>query len=145
MVNVFQLRCRLSTEPIIIMVDYEWKPRACKICKVFIHSYKTLVEGPTLSIEDMLKIKKIKKKIRGALYACNSPVIIAEGVASLLIVAGTVKSVTQTNSLVGTGRQVQPSQELDDWLDITELSGAIVPRNGQLVQTLKKSIDRLKM
>jgi len=67
MVHVFQLRCRLSTEPIIIMVDYEWKPRACKICKVFIHLYKTLVEGPTLSIEDMLKIKKIKKKI-GVLY-----------------------------------------------------------------------------
>lgn len=105
-----------------------------------------MVEGPTLSIEDMLKIKKIKKKKnRGALYACNSPVIIAEGVASLLIVAGTVKSVTQTNSLVGTGRQVQPSQELDDWLDITELSGAIGLRNGQLVQTLKKLIDWLKM
>jgi hypothetical protein len=62
-----------------------------------------------------------------------------------LIVAGTVKSVTQTNSLVGTGRQVQPSQELDDWLDITELSGAIGLRNGQLVQTLKKLIDWLKM
>jgi hypothetical protein len=57
----------------------------------------------------MLKIKKIKKKIGGALYTCNSPVIIAEGVASLLIIAGTVKSVTQTNCLVGTGRQVQPS------------------------------------
>jgi hypothetical protein len=73
-----------------------------------------LVEGPTLSIEDILKIKK-KIKNKGALYTCNSPVIIAEGVASLLIVTGTVKLVTQTNSLVGTGRQVQSSQELDDW------------------------------
>jgi len=96
------------------MVDYEWKPWACKICKFFSHSYKTLVEGPTLSIEDILKIKK-KIKNKGALYTCNSPVIIAEGVASLLIVTGTVKLVTQTNSLVGTGRQVQSSQELDDW------------------------------
>ena len=33
MIHVFQLQCRLSIEPITIMVDYEWKPIAFEICK----------------------------------------------------------------------------------------------------------------
>jgi hypothetical protein len=63
--HVFQLRCRLFTEPIIVTVDYEWKLGAYKICKVFGHSCKTSVKAPTLSEKDMLKIKK---KNRGMLY-----------------------------------------------------------------------------
>lgn len=58
MIHVFQLRCRLSIEPITIMVDYEWIPIAFEICKVIGHLCKALVEVPTMLVEDMFKTKK---------------------------------------------------------------------------------------
>lgn len=58
MVHVFQLWCRLSTEPITATADDEWKPATYKTCsKVFGHFSKTLVEASTVSMEDLLKIK----------------------------------------------------------------------------------------
>jgi len=48
-------------EPIIATVDYEWKPGAYKICKIFGHSCKVLVKASTLLAENMLKIKKKMK------------------------------------------------------------------------------------
>jgi hypothetical protein len=58
MVHVFQLRCRLFMELIIIMVDYEWNPGAYEICKVFGHLCKASIKASNLSAKDMLKIKK---------------------------------------------------------------------------------------
>ena len=69
-------------KPITFTVDYEWKPWACEICKVFGHLCKALVEAPTLLEEDMLKIKNKK----GVLQACSSLIIIVEGVTSHSIV-----------------------------------------------------------
>jgi hypothetical protein len=45
---------------ITVIVDNKWKPRVCEICKVFSHSCKAIVKAPTLSVEDMIKIKKKK-------------------------------------------------------------------------------------
>jgi hypothetical protein len=44
----FQLEYKLSSDPIIVMVEYEWKPQACNTFKIFEHSYKALVEVPNL-------------------------------------------------------------------------------------------------
>jgi len=78
-------------EPIIATVDYEWKPGAYEICKIFGHSCKVLVKASTLLAENMLKIKK---KWRDALQACSSPIIIVERITSTLIVTTVTKSVT---------------------------------------------------
>ena len=37
-VHNFKIDCPLSSEPITITVDYEWKPTHCEKCKVFDHS-----------------------------------------------------------------------------------------------------------
>ena len=65
MVPGFQLKYKLSLEPISVTIDYEWKPKACETCKVFGYLCKASVEA--LNVEDMLKIKN-----RGdALQACS--------------------------------------------------------------------------
>jgi hypothetical protein len=55
------------------MVDYEWKPTAFEICKVIGRLCKALVEVPTVLVEDMLKIKKKKKKLEGMLSMFVAP------------------------------------------------------------------------
>ena len=45
-VHSFEIDCPLSSEPITITVDYEWKPTHCTKCKVFGHSCPTLPAPP---------------------------------------------------------------------------------------------------
>lgn len=47
-VHSFQLEYKLSSDPIIVMVEYEWKPQAYNTFKIFKHSYKASVEVPNL-------------------------------------------------------------------------------------------------
>lgn len=69
MVHVFHLQCRLSIKLIIVTIDYEWKPATCEIYEVFGHLCKALVDATTVLEEDMLKIKKKRKK-RRRWYSC---------------------------------------------------------------------------
>lgn len=63
------------------MVDYEWKPTTCEICKIFVHLCKASVEALIVLVEDMFKIKNGED----ALLTCSSLVIMTEGAASPLI------------------------------------------------------------
>jgi len=42
-VQEFEIDSPLSAEPITVIVDYEWKPSCCDKCKVFCHSYLSIV------------------------------------------------------------------------------------------------------
>ena len=101
MVHVFQLWCRLSTEPITVTVDYEWKPATYKTCKVFGHLCKTPVEASTVSMEDLLKIK-----LEGILFMLVSHY---EEIAYPLFVVVMAKSITHTYVSGGIDQQIQPS------------------------------------
>lgn len=83
MVHSFQLKNRLSLDSIIVMVEYEWKLRACDTYKVFGHSCKA-------SIEEMFDMLKIQNE-SDVLYACNSLVIIPDEVTSYLNIAAIIK------------------------------------------------------
>lgn len=77
----FLMKCRLSSDSIIIMCKYEWKPRTYDICRVFGHFCKALVKALNLSVEDMLKIQN-----RGnALHTYSSPGIIVNEVHPIQI------------------------------------------------------------
>jgi len=83
MVHSFQLKYRLSLDLIIVMVEYEWKPRACDTYKVFGHSCK-------VSIKEMFDMLKIQNG-SDVLYTCNSLVIIPDEVTSYLNIAAIIK------------------------------------------------------
>lgn len=62
----------------MILVNYEWKPRVYKSCKVFGHLCKALIEIIKLHVNDMLKIMNRNDY----LMTCNSQI-------NIIVVAST--------------------------------------------------------
>ena len=83
-VHEFDIRCKLSPEPIKVRVEYEWKPKRCAKCCLFGHTCATPVGSSKPSRDAANEVDRVAvSEGKGKSVVVESPPVVDSATASM--------------------------------------------------------------